>query len=89
MYAIEMPVKVIKIDMELTKLFMKDEKAKDAVNAIIKMGHDMNLKVVSEGIETKEEVDVIVHAGIDFIQGYYFSKPLPKDEYLKFLEEHH
>ena len=88
MYAIEMPIKVIKIDMELTKLFMQDEKAKAVVNAIIKMAHDMKLKVVSEGVETKEEVDIIVKAGIDYIQGYYFSKPLPKDDYLKFLKEH-
>lgn len=86
MYAIEMPVKVIKLDMELTQLFMKDEKAKAVVNAIIKMAHDMNLKVVSEGVETKEEVEIITKAGIDYIQGFYFSKPLPKDEYLEFLK---
>ena len=88
MYAIEMPVKVIKIDMELTQLFMRDEKAKAVVHAIIKMAHDMNLKVVSEGVESKEQVDIITKAGIDYIQGFYFSKPLPKDEYLKFLKEH-
>ena len=88
MYAIEMPIKVIKIDMELTKLFMTDEKAKSVVNAIITMAHDMNLKVVSEGVETEEEVKIITKAGIDFIQGFYFSKPLPKDEYIKFLKEH-
>lgn len=88
MYAIEMPVNVIKIDMELTKLFMKDEKAKSVVNAIITMSHDMNLKVVSEGVESKEEADIIAKAGIDYIQGYFFSKPLPKDEYIKFLKEH-
>ncbi len=88
MYAIEMPVKVIKLDMELTQLFMKDEKAKAVVNAIIKMAHDMKLKVVSEGVETKEEVEIITKAGIDYIQGFYFSKPLPKDEYLEFLKGH-
>lgn len=88
MYAIEMPIKVIKIDMELTQLFMKDEKAKAVVNAIIKMAHDMKLKVVSEGVESKEEVEIITKAGIDYIQGFYFSKPLPKDEYLEFLKGH-
>ena len=88
MYAIEMPIKIIKIDMELTQLFMKDEKAKAVVNAIIKMAHDMNLKVVSEGIETKEQVDIITKAGVDYIQGFYFSKPLPKSEYLEFLKTH-
>ena len=88
MYAIEMPVKVIKLDMELTQLFMKDEKAKAVVNAIIKMAHDMNLKVVAEGVETKEQVEIITNAGIDYIQGFYFSKPLPKSEYIEFLKEH-
>ncbi len=88
MYAIEMPVKVIKIDMELTKLFFNNEKAKAVVNAIIKMAHDMNLKVVSEGVENDDEVQIITKAGIDYIQGFYFSRPLPKDEYIKFLKAH-
>lgn len=88
MYAIEMPIKVIKIDMELTKLFINNEKAKAVVNAIIKMAHDMNLKVVSEGVENDDEVQIITKAGIDYIQGFYFSRPLPKDEYIKFLKAH-
>ena len=88
MYAIEMPVKVIKMDMELTQLFMKDEKAKAVAPAIIKMAHDMDLKVVSEGVEDAKQADIVTKAGVDFIQGYYYSKPLPKDEYIKFLKEH-
>lgn len=88
MYAIEMPVKVIKIDMELTKLFIKDPKAKSVVNAIIAMAHDMNLKVVSEGVENDDEVKIMTKAGIDYIQGFYFSRPLPKEEYLEFLKAH-
>ena len=87
MYAIEMPVNVVKLDMELTQLFMKDEKAKAVVHAIIKMAHDMKIKVVSEGVETKEEADIISKAGIDYIQGFYYSKPLSKSEYLAFLKE--
>lgn len=72
--------------MELTQLFMKNEKTKAVVNAIIKMAHNMKLKVVAEGVESQEQVDTITISRIDYIQGFFFSKPLPKDEYMAFLK---
>ena len=50
------------------------------------MAHDMGLSVVSEGIETKEELDALVDAGVDYIQGFYFSKPLPVNEFIDYLQ---
>ncbi|MCR5233384.1 MAG: EAL domain-containing protein, partial [Lachnospiraceae bacterium] len=48
--------------------------------------HNMGMKIVSEGVETKEQFDTMVKMGVDYIQGYYFSKPIPGDKLLEFLE---
>ena len=51
------------------------------------MAHFIGLKVVAEGVETKEHLDFLTEHGCDYIQGYYFSKPLPEDEFEKMLDE--
>ena len=48
---------------------------------------EIGLKIVAEGVETKEQLDAMKELGVDYIQGYYFSKPLPRKEFLKFLEK--
>ena len=55
--------------------------------SIIDMAHFIGLKVVAEGVETKEHLDFLTEHGCDYIQGYYFSKPLPEDEFEKMLDE--
>lgn len=86
MYIVDMPVSIVKMDYDLTKAFFKSDKAKHVVYSVVKMAHDMGLSVVSEGIETKEELDALIDAGVDYIQGFYFSKPLPVEEYLNYLQ---
>lgn len=85
MYIVEMPVSIVKMDYDLTKAFFSTPKAKSVVKSVVKMAHDMGLSVVAEGIETKEELDAFVAEGVDYIQGFYFSKPLPMNEFLVYL----
>lgn len=85
-YIVEMPVNVIKLDMDMSKAFFKVPKAKYVVEAIIEMAHRLDMPVVAEGIESKDELDRIVDAGVDFIQGYYYSRPLPMDEFIEYLK---
>lgn len=49
------------------------------------MGHSLNLKVVAEGVETTEQLNLLKAMNCDFGQGYLFSKPVPKDEMTKIL----
>ena len=86
MYIVEMPVSIVKLDMDMSKAFFKTPKAKQVVRAVVSMAHSMGLKVVAEGIESKEENQVISQEGIDYIQGYYYSRPLPLDAFIEFLE---
>lgn len=85
-YIMEMPVEVAKFDREMTQAYFVSEKAQQVMNAAVRMIHDMGLKIVSEGVETAEECQVIESLGIEYIQGYYFSKPLPEEEFLEYLK---
>ncbi len=87
MYVVEMPVSMVKLDMDMIKAFFKTSKAKLVVWAVVGMAHGMGLKLVAEGIETKEELDAMCKEGIDFIQGYYYSKPLPTESFIEFLKQ--
>ena len=54
---------------------------------MVGMAHGMELKLVAEGIETKEELESMCREGIDYIQGFYYSKPLPMTEFLEFIRK--
>ena len=84
-YLIDMPVDILKLDQNMTKAYFNKMKAKHVVDAMNSMIHDMGLKIVAEGVETKEQLEVMEKLGIDYIQGYYFAEPLPLDMYLEFL----
>ncbi len=86
-YMIDMPVAVMKLDMNMTKAYFSDLKAKFVVQSTIKLAHDLDLFVVAEGVETEEELNAMIAEGVDDIQGYYFSKPLPGPDFLKFLRD--
>lgn len=58
------------------------------MKGMVNIVHDMNMMIVSEGVESKDQYDVMVRLGIDYIQGYYFSKPLPAPELANFLRDH-
>lgn len=86
-YIVDMPVNIVKFDRDMSQAFFQDEKAKYVLNAAMQMIHGMKLKIVSEGIETEEQYLAMEELAIDYIQGYYFSKPLPEKEFLSFLQE--
>lgn len=86
-YIVEMPVSIVKFDRGMSQAYFADQKAKFVMEAAMHMIHDLKLKIVSEGVETKEQMEIISGLGIDYIQGYYFSKPLPEEEFLTFIGE--
>lgn len=84
-YIVELPVEFIKLDMDMIKAYFANPKAKPVVGAISRMGQQLGLPIVSEGVETRSEAEGIAAEGITLIQGYYYSRPLPTDEFLAFL----
>lgn len=86
-YIVDMPVDIVKFDRMMTNSYFQNGKAKYVMDAAMQMIRGMNLQIVSEGIETKKQYDAMENLGINYIQGFYFSKPLPKNEFIDFLEE--
>lgn len=85
-YIVDMPVNIVKFDKGMTRAYFDSRKAKYVMDAAMHMIHGMGLKIVSEGIETEDQYKVMEGLGICYIQGYYFSKPLPKKDFLLFLQ---
>jgi EAL domain-containing protein (putative c-di-GMP-specific phosphodiesterase class I) len=85
-YIIDMPVTIVKLDKHLTDEYLKNNKAQAIVKTVIDMAHSMDIRIIAEGIEAEPELEAMKSAGVDYIQGYYFSKPLPEHEYLKFIQ---
>lgn len=86
-YIMDMPVAIVKFDKGMTNAYFENGKAKYIMDAAMNMIRGLDLKIVSEGIETAEQFYTMENLGINYIQGYYFSKPLPADEFLEFIKK--
>jgi len=75
---------VLKIDKSFINAIPLNKADCKLVNAIIAMAHSLDLTVVAEGVETKEQLTLLDELGCDLVQGYYFSKPKPAKELLDF-----
>ena len=76
-----------KLDMGFVQKIGTTARANAVIQAIIDMAHAIGSKVVAEGAETKEQVDALRDMKCDYIQGYYFSKPLSEEEFEAVLNE--
>ena len=80
-----LPFSAIKIDRTLLFDICNDKKRAMFYQSIVETFHRMGYSIVSEGVETEEEMSLLSSWGVDMIQGYYFSRPLPVEELLKLL----
>lgn len=77
----DIPVDVLKIDMVFLRKTKNVFKAKQILRTIIEMSYRLGIGAITEGVETKEQVDMLTEMGCRMFQGYYFSKPIPLDEF--------
>ncbi|BCD59985.1 MULTISPECIES: EAL domain-containing protein [unclassified Nitratiruptor] len=85
-YLKDMHADILKIDISFVRAMMENEKSQAIVKAIITLAQALNMKTVAEGVETKEQYVMLKEFGVDYIQGYYFFKPLPEEEIEKLLK---
>lgn len=85
-YIVDMPVNIVKFDKEMINSYFQNGKAKYVMEAAMHMIQGMDLKIVSEGIEDEKQYNEMFSLGINYIQGYYFSKPLPQEKFIQFLK---
>jgi len=84
-YLKRFPVDMLKIDRAFIKDMAENTDDLALVEAIIAMAHSLKIKVIGEGAETREQVELLASRGCDKVQGYYFSKPLAVDDFKEFM----
>ena len=79
----EFDVDTIKLD----RLFFvnSNEKTWKVVKAFISLAHELNITVVAEGVENEEQIERLKEINCDLVQGYYYSKPLPEEEFIDWV----
>lgn len=79
----ELNIDVLKIDADFFRGVDSVERGKLIVSEVIDLAKKLNMKIVAEGIESREQVDFLVEQECDLIQGYFFAKPMPIDEFVE------
>jgi len=85
-YLIGLPFKMVKIDKNIIWSAFNDSKSNTALASTIMMINRLGMKVLAEGVETEEQVRWLKSLGCDYLQGFYFAKGLPKDEFLALMK---
>ena len=84
-YLQKLPLDRLKVDRAFVTNIAKEGESVIA-ETIIDLGKKMNLKVIAEGIEEIEQQERLIELGCDEVQGFYYAKPMPEDEFLHFLK---
>lgn len=77
---------LIKMDMEFVRKIGGNEKINRIIIAIIDMAHSVDMKVIAEGVETREQAEFLRRHGCDYLQGYYYAKPMPQEQFEELLD---
>ena len=85
-YLKKFPINTLKIDKSFVMDIIDDEEDKIIAQTIISMAHSLGMKTVAEGVETLAHVNMLQNMDCDLLQGYYYSKAIPKDEFIEFLK---
>ena len=84
-YMLNLPFKMIKIDKYIVWAAFTDKRAEKALAATIKMIKSIGMTVLAEGVETPEQAEWLTESGCDYLQGFYFSRPIPKKDFLNIM----
>ncbi len=86
-YLKRFPLQVLKIDRSFINDMMENKYNLSLVDAIVAMAKTLNLSLVAEGVETREQLAFLQRRNVDVVQGYYFSPPLPEDQFREYVEQ--
>jgi EAL domain-containing protein (putative c-di-GMP-specific phosphodiesterase class I) len=84
----KIPFSELKVDQSFVLSMLYDDEARAIVKTCIVLGHELNMEVVAEGVETKAHFELLKSMGCDIAQGYYFSKAVPPSEMEAFYQKH-
>ena len=81
------PLTIIKFDKTLVDMVSGHEKGSEIIRSAVNMVKKMGYKIVAEGVEQESQLEIMKQAEVDYIQGYYFSKPLPEEQFIAYIKE--
>ena len=84
----DIPVDVLKMDMKFMAKAADADRSANIIQMIVGMADKLRMDVIAEGVETKEQADFLGSVGCDIIQGYYYAKPMPVDEFEEMLKKY-
>lgn len=84
-YLKNLPINAVKIDKSFIDEIVTKDVEKDIVRMIIRLAYRLNLEVIAEGVETEEQIRCVLEAGCHLVQGYFVSRPVPREEVLPLL----
>ena len=83
----ELPLDMIKFDKSMIDMLSVSSKGNIVFLSSVAMIKQMNMKIVAEGIETEDQKNLMEDTDIEYLQGYYFSRPIPELEFLQYVKE--
>jgi EAL domain-containing protein (putative c-di-GMP-specific phosphodiesterase class I) len=86
-YLKKLELDIIKIDRAFIQDIINDKNDAALVDAILSIAHNFNMKVIAEGVEELNQVKQLSKMGCKYFQGYYFSRPIPLNEFEEFLKK--
>ncbi len=84
---LETPFDLIKLDKKFMENMMLSDKGRLILEQVVAMANKLGLELLAEGVETKEQVELLRSIGCDQVQGYYYAKPMPAEEFYTLLKE--
>lgn len=82
----DIPIDILKLDMKFMQGFEKNGRVGTIVTAVARMAKWLNIPMLAEGVETKEQFDFLSSVGCAYIQGFYFSRPVAEEEFSRLIE---
>ncbi len=85
---LETPFDVIKLDKKFIENMMLSKKGRLLLEQVVSMAGKLDLGLLAEGVETKDQIELLQSIGCDQVQGYYYAKPMPEEEFFELLKQH-
>jgi len=86
-YILEFPFHFVKLDKQFVWNSFKDDNCRVMLESTIAMIKGLNIEIIAEGVETREQAETLEKLGVGYLQGYYFSRPIPQEEFIDFIAE--
>lgn len=87
-YLKRFPINLLKIDRSFINNSLNDKVDADIIRTIVVLAHSMGVEVIAEGVETEEQSDLLKNLNCDYVQGYFYGKPMPADQFEKTFLPH-